>query len=35
MFTDMLNLPIASERLNKSDQILILADLSWEDYEQL
>ncbi len=35
MFTDNLNLPISSERLSQSDQILILAGLSWEDYEQL
>lgn len=35
MFTDLLNLPIDSDRASKSEQILSLSDMSWSDYEQL
>lgn len=35
MFTDVLNLPINSDRANRADQILTLNNMSWSDYEQL
>lgn len=35
MFTDKLNLPIDSERLQNKDQILILSGMTWNDYEKL
>jgi Uma2 family endonuclease len=35
MFTDVLNLPINSDRANKADQILTLNNMNWSDYEQL
>ncbi len=35
MFTDLLNLPLDSDRASLSDQILKLNNMSWSDYEQL
>jgi Uma2 family endonuclease len=35
MFTDVLNLPINSDRANRADQILTLNNMNWSDYEQL
>ena len=35
MFTDLLHLPIDSERLTRQDQILTLSGMSWNDYEKL
>ena len=35
MFTDLLHLPINSERLTRQDQILTLSGMNWNDYEQL
>jgi Uma2 family endonuclease len=35
VFTDLLNLPLNSDRANQSDQILSLNNMSWSDYEQL
>ena len=35
MFTDLLNLPIDSDRASQQDQILSLSGMSWTDYEGL
>ena len=35
MFTDLLNLPIDSDRAIQSDQILSLTNMNWSDYESL
>ncbi|MGK7894480.1 MAG: Uma2 family endonuclease [Xenococcus sp. (in: cyanobacteria)] len=35
MFTDLLNLPIDSDRAQAQDQILSLSGMSWSDYEKL
>ena len=35
MFTDLLNLPIDSDRPQAQDQILSLSGMSWSDYEKL
>ena len=35
MFTDLLNLPINSDRASQSDQILSLNNMNWSDYEKL
>ena len=35
MFTDVLNLPLNSDRANRADRILTLNNMSWSDYEQL
>lgn len=35
MFTDLLNLPINSDRASQSDQILSLSNMNWSDYERL
>lgn len=35
MFTDLLNLPIDSDRATRQDQILSIAGMSWADYERL
>ncbi len=35
MFTDLLNLPIDSDRAQAQDQILSLSGMSWSDYENL
>jgi hypothetical protein len=35
MFTDVLNLPLNSDRANRADQILTLNNMSWSDYQQL
>lgn len=35
MFTDLLNLPIESDRATQKDQILSLSGMSWSDYEKL
>ena len=35
MFTDLLNLPINSDRAIQSDQILSLTNMNWSDYESL
>jgi len=35
MFTDVLNLPLNSDRAKRADQILTLNNMSWSDYEQL
>ncbi|MDJ0596404.1 MAG: Uma2 family endonuclease [Pleurocapsa sp. MO_226.B13] len=35
MFTDLLNLPIDSDRASRTDQILSLAGMTWDDYEKL
>ena len=35
MFTDLLNIPIDRDRASYADQILCLAEMTWNDYEQL
>lgn len=35
MFTDLLNLPLNSDRASQSDQILSLSNMNWSDYERL
>lgn len=35
MFSDLLNLPINSDRAGQQDQTLTLSGMSWADYEQL
>lgn len=35
MFTDLLNIPIDIERASRADQILSLAQMTWDDYEKL
>jgi len=35
MFTDLLNLPIDSQRLTRQDQVLTLSGMAWNDYENL
>ena len=35
MFTDLLNLPLDSDRASRADQILSLSGMSWSDYEKL
>ena len=35
MFTDLLNIPIDRDRASHADQILCLAEMTWDDYEQL
>lgn len=35
MFTDILNLPVDSDRAQQQDQILTLSGMNWADYEQL
>lgn len=35
MFTDLLNLPLDSDRASRADQILSLAGMTWDDYERL
>ena len=35
MFTDLLNLPLDSNRASRADQILSLAGMNWDDYEKL
>ena len=35
MFTDLLNLPIDSQRLTRQDQVLTLSGMTWDDYEKL
>lgn len=35
MFTDLLNLPLDSDRASQSDQLLSLSNMNWSDYEQI
>ncbi|MGL4883048.1 MAG: Uma2 family endonuclease [Waterburya sp.] len=35
MFTDLLNIPIDVNRASRADQILSLAQMTWDDYEKL